>query len=159
MPVLPVGYQYHEPEFQHSMTLYAHIFAISEVHLWGLDAGQRLRRQLNEINKASTGDIGQIHWVDQPGDLPATGRVLLFNGRFVFENRTIKGVIDTPDSVLQYEGETTAAFVDAAVAVAGDSDLRARMARNARITAEALVPGAVSTRFAELLVQLTRSAR
>ncbi len=51
------------------------------------------------------------------------------------------------------------AFVDAAVAVAADAELRAGMAGNARRTAEALAPGAVSTRFAELLVDLTRSAR
>jgi len=98
------------------MTIYAFVFEISKVHLWGLDAGQRLRKQLNEISKASNGDTRQIHWVENAGELPATGRVLLFNGRFVFENRTIKGVIDIPDCVLQYEGETAAAFIDVAQA-------------------------------------------
>ncbi len=101
---------------RYSMTMYALVFEVSEVHLWGLDAGQRLRRQLNEITKASNGESEQIHWVEQAGDLPASGRVLLFNGSFVFENRTIKGVLDRPGSVLQYEGETAAAFVDVAQA-------------------------------------------
>jgi phosphatidylglycerophosphate synthase len=98
------------------MTIYALVLEVSKVHLWGLDAGQRLRRQLNEINKASYGDSGPIHWLDHAADLPTTGHVLLFNGSFVFENRTIRGVIDTPDCVLQYEGETAAAFVDVAKA-------------------------------------------
>jgi glycosyltransferase involved in cell wall biosynthesis len=55
--------------------------------------------------------------------------------------------------------DDAAAFIGAAVAVAGDPDLRVSMARNARMTTEALAPGAVSTRFADLLVDLTRSAR
>ena len=52
-----------------------------------------------------------------------------------------------------------AAFVDAAVAVAADPELRVHMARNARATAEALAPGAVSARFADVLVELTRTPR
>jgi len=95
------------------MTIHAFVSNISKVRLWGLDAGQRLRRQLNEIGKSSHGDSGQFSWVEHAGELPATGPVLLFNGCFVFENRTIECVISTPNCVLQYEGQTAAAFVDA----------------------------------------------
>lgn len=95
------------------MTIYAFVSGVSKVSLWGLDAEQRLRRQLYEVGKIIKGDFRQIHWADNVDDLPDTGRILVFNGSFVFENRTIEGVIDTPDCVLQYEGETAAAFVNA----------------------------------------------
>ncbi|MGB5487348.1 MAG: CDP-alcohol phosphatidyltransferase family protein [Lysobacterales bacterium] len=95
------------------MTIYAFVSETSEVHLWGLDAEQRLRRQLNEVGKIVKGEFSQVHWVDHADDLPATGQVLLFNGNFVFENRTIEGVIATPNRVLQRENEIAAAFVDA----------------------------------------------
>ena len=94
------------------MTIYAHVFEISKVHLWGLDAGQRLHRQLNEINKAIKDSKEQFSWVDRTDDLPGSGRILIFNGSFVFENRTIQAVIDRPDCILQYEGEIAAAFIE-----------------------------------------------
>lgn len=84
--------------------------------LWGLDTGQRLARQLNEIAKVSKGGLDSFQWVGQVNDLPSSGRVLIFNGSFVFENRTIQGVLDRPGSALQYEGKTAAAFVDVAQA-------------------------------------------
>ena len=98
------------------MTIYAFISEISKVHIWGLDAEQRLRRQLNEVGKTIKGDFRQISWIDHVDDLPDTGQLLLFNGGFVFENRTIEGVIANPNGVLQYEKETAAAFVDAKLA-------------------------------------------
>ena len=98
------------------MSIYAFVFETSEVRLWGLDSGQRLYRQLNEIGNSGKDGSEHVTWVDQVGDLPATGRVLLFNGNFVFENRTIEGVMATPDCVLQYEGQTAAAFIDAEMA-------------------------------------------
>jgi glycosyltransferase involved in cell wall biosynthesis len=63
-----------------------------------------------------------------------------------------------------HDGRTVAfddseAFVDAAVQVAGDAELRTTLAHNARRTAESLAPGAVSERFADLLLELTRSPR
>ena len=95
------------------MTIYSLVFNKSEVHLWGLDTGQRLRRQLNEISKASNDDFRQITWIEHTDNLPDTGRILLFNGGFVVENRTIQSVISSPDCVLKYEDEIAAAFVDA----------------------------------------------
>ncbi len=95
------------------MTIYAHVFEISKVHLWGLDAGQRLHRQLNEINKTIKDSKERFSWVDHSDDLPKSGRILIFNGRDVFENRTIQAVIDRPDCILQYESEIAAAFIEA----------------------------------------------
>lgn len=105
-------------ELKYRMTIYAFVSEISEVHLWGLDTGQRLLRQLNEVGKIVKGKFSQISWVDHVEDLPANGQVLLFNGNFVFENRTIEGLIATPNCVLQRENETAAAVVDAGMATA-----------------------------------------
>lgn len=95
------------------MTIYAHVFETSKIHLWGLDAGQRLHRQLNEVSKTLKDKTGVFSWIDNADDIPKNGRVLIFNGRFVFENRTIQAVIDRPGCILQYAGETAAAFVEA----------------------------------------------
>ena len=95
------------------MTIYAHVFETSKIHLWGLDAGQRLHRQLNEESKTLKDKKEHFSWVDNAGDIPKSGRILIFNGRFVFENRTIQAVIDRPDCILQYEGDTAAVFIEA----------------------------------------------
>ena len=94
------------------MTLYALVSDISDVQLWGLDTGERLHRQLAEMSKAAESGFGQVTWVDETSKLPESGRVLLFNGGFVFETRTIDSVITTPNSVLLHEGEIAAAYVD-----------------------------------------------
>jgi hypothetical protein len=84
--------QHHQQESQYHMTICAHVFEISKVHLWGLDGGQRLHRQLNEINKTIKDSKERFGWVDHADDLPKSGRTLIFNGRFIFENRTIQAV-------------------------------------------------------------------
>jgi len=96
------------------MTIYALVFDVSEVKLWGLDAERRLRRQLAEVSKTRAHGSGSVIWARHAGELPASGQVLLFNGGFVFENRTIEGLLSRPGSVLQDEGRAAAAFVDAA---------------------------------------------
>jgi len=94
------------------MTIYALVFDTSEVRLWGLESGRRLRRQLSEISKTRGAAPGTVTWVGDVGELPDSGQVLLLNGGFVFENRTIAGVLDRPGSVLELEGSAAAAFVD-----------------------------------------------
>jgi len=94
------------------MTIYVFVYEKSEVRLWGLDIKQRLQRHLNEISKASSGDLKQLVWLEHAGDMPSSGRILLLNGSFVFENRTIESVLATPNCLLQYENEIAAAFVD-----------------------------------------------
>jgi len=89
------------------------VFDISDVRLWGLDAGRRLRRQLAEIGKTRGDGPGFVSWAADAGDLPASGPVLLFNGGYVFEIRTIAGLLDRPGSILKYDGKAAAAFVDA----------------------------------------------
>jgi phosphatidylglycerophosphate synthase len=99
------------------MTIYAFVSEISKVHLWGMNTGQRLRRQVNEVGKLAKGEFRQVQWVESADDLPASGQVLLFNGDFVLENRTIQGVIAGPNRVLESDSGTTAAYVDTAMAV------------------------------------------
>lgn len=96
------------------MTIYALVFDVSEVRLWGLDAERRLRRQLAEISKTRGDDPGSVIWAGHAGELPDSGQVLLLNGGFVFENRTIEGVLARPGCVLQDGGRAAAALVDAA---------------------------------------------
>jgi hypothetical protein len=94
------------------MTIYALVSEFSSVRLWSLDAGQRLRLQLSEISKESTEGLAEICWLVDVGDVPLEGQILLFNGHFLFENRTIKGVLDASNTVLLHGNESAAAFID-----------------------------------------------
>ena len=96
------------------MTIYALVSENSPVHLWGLSSAQRLKRQLKAISKESSGDLSEIRWLDSAGEAPGNSQVLLLNGSFLFENRTLKGVMEKLNSILQHTDETAAAaFVDA----------------------------------------------
>ena len=95
------------------MTIYALVSENSPVRLWGLDSKQRLQRQLKEISKESKSGLREIHWLKSADDAPGNGRVLLLNGSFLFENRTLNGVLDHFNSILQDADQTTAAaFID-----------------------------------------------
>jgi len=101
------------------MTIYALVPKHSPVLLWGLSSTQRLQRQLKQISKESGAEFRDIHWLETTDDLPAEGRVLLLNGTFLFEGRTIRRVLDNPNCILQFAAnETAAAFVDAGYAQA-----------------------------------------
>ena len=95
------------------MTIYALVSENSAIRLWGLSSAQRLQRQLREIDKASSGELSDIRWLKSIDDAPASGQVLLLNGSFLFENRTLRGVLKNLNSILQYTDNTTAAaFID-----------------------------------------------
>ena len=93
------------------MTVYAAVSEISSTRLWGLSSSWRLQRQLLEISKMSGVDI---QWLENLDKLPGNSQVLLINGNFLFENRTLSGVLDRPNSVLSSPGDQTAAaaFID-----------------------------------------------
>ena len=96
------------------MTIYALVSKNSPVRLWGLSSKQRLQRQLKEIGKESSGQFSDIRWVEKAEDVPDDGKVLLLNGTFLFENRTLKGVLAHFNSILQHMDTTVAAaFIDA----------------------------------------------
>ena len=100
------------------MTVYAAVSETSSTRLWGLSSTQRLQRQLLEISKMSSSgasdDLSEIRWLDDLEALPEDGRILLINGNFLFENRTLSGVLARPDSVLFHQDEqpAAAAYVD-----------------------------------------------
>jgi hypothetical protein len=96
------------------MTIYALVSKNSPVRLWGLSSKQRLQRQLKEIGKESSGQFSDIRWLEKAEDVPDDGKVLLLNGTFLFENRTLKGVLAHFNSILQHMDTTVAAaFIDA----------------------------------------------
>ncbi len=94
------------------MTISARVLDESPLRLWGLGCAERLRRQLREI--------GGIVWLDPADALPADGRVLLLSGRYLFEIRTLRCLLDHPGSVLfSNSGDSAAAaLIDARQAVA-----------------------------------------
>ena len=88
----------------------AFVLQDATTRLWGLTSRERLRRQLREI--------GGIDWLG-PGDpLPSQGRVLFLDGRYLFEIRTLKGLLQQPDSILYAPADSmpAAAIADAAKA-------------------------------------------
>ncbi|MCP4044779.1 MAG: CDP-alcohol phosphatidyltransferase family protein [Gammaproteobacteria bacterium] len=96
------------------MTICAFVFETSPVRLWGLSSDQRLQRLLKAVGKESSGDKRNIHWLESCGELPSDGHVLLLNGTYLFENRTLTSVLQQPDSILQSEDHTpVAAFISA----------------------------------------------
>lgn len=79
----------------------------SPVKLWGLSSKQRLQRQIREM--------GGITWLESAADLPSDGAVLLLDGNYLFEIRTLKNLLERPGSILHCasDGRPAAAFVAA----------------------------------------------
>lgn len=80
----------------------------SSIRLWGLSSAERLRRQLREI--------GGVSWLSDAESLPVAGWLLLLDGHYLFEVRTLQGLLEQPGSVLlsSVSGKPAAAFVEAA---------------------------------------------
>jgi phosphatidylglycerophosphate synthase len=97
------------------MTTYALVSENSKVRLWGLDSAQRLQRQLQQVATESPRLVGDIRWAAEAADIPAGSEVLLLNGAYLFEVRTLKSMLERPGSVLRHEdGGLAAALTDAA---------------------------------------------
>ena len=90
------------------MIIFALVLEETPVKLWGLSASERLRRQLQEA--------GGVKLVAAPAELPDTGQVLLLNGHYLFEVRTLAGFLTKNNSLLRcpQDGGVAAAIVDAA---------------------------------------------
>jgi len=89
------------------MPIHALIQGESPVKLWGLSARERLGRQLREAG-------GAVLVADQVG-LPPTGPVLLLNGAFLFEVRTLSALMDKSNVQLKHPptGRIAAVVTDA----------------------------------------------
>jgi phosphatidylglycerophosphate synthase len=90
------------------MTIHALVLEETPVKLWGLSACERLHRQLKEA--------GGVKVVGALSELPGSGEILLLNGSFLFEVRTLLGLLSRRNSLLRYQqdGIVAAAIVDAA---------------------------------------------
>jgi phosphatidylglycerophosphate synthase len=91
------------------MSIFAYVFEDSPVRLWGLESSRRLRRQA----KALAG----VEFIETLEQVPEGGRVLLLNGNYLFEIRTLEELVKRPDTVFEYPGgeRPAAALVEAAV--------------------------------------------
>ena len=74
------------------MTMAALIVGASPCRLWGLDAHERLRRQLKEVGVRAI--------ATDPADLGDARQVLVVDGGFLFGLLTLRGVLAHPDAML-----------------------------------------------------------
>jgi len=89
------------------MTKFAFVLRDATPRLWGLTSKERLRRQLLEI--------GGVRWLREQEPMPGNGQILLLDGRYLFEIRTLRALLQRPGSVLLAppDGLPAAAMVDA----------------------------------------------
>lgn len=90
------------------MPIHALIHGEYTVKLWGLSSHERLARQLKEA--------GGMKRVTRRSDVPATGPVLLLNGHFLFEVRTLQAMKSEPNALLKHSptGDIAAVMTDKA---------------------------------------------
>ena len=88
------------------MSTFAFVLEDPPVKLWGLSARERLRRQLK--------GVGGVIMLKPDQAPPAAGRFLLLNANFLFELRTLAGLLELDNTALTYPGDQTvaAAIVD-----------------------------------------------
>ena len=105
------------------MSVAALIVGASPCRLWGLDAHERLRRQLREVGVRAI--------ATDPADLGDARQVLVVNAGFLFGLLTLRGVLAHPDALLVQpeDGRVAAASVarerlDAVVACVRDGAAR-----------------------------------
>lgn len=89
------------------MTIHALVMGETPVRLWGLSSNERLRRQLRET--------GGVTLVESFAELPGTGKIMLLNGRYLFEVRTLAELKARDNSLLvcPQDGGVAAAISDA----------------------------------------------
>ena len=89
------------------MTIYAHIIKDNPVQHWGLTPRQRILRLLAS---AGVTDI-----VDDIASIPASGSVILLRGDYLFDDRVVNYMVDSPDMMLQVPQERNHRIVAARV--------------------------------------------
>jgi phosphatidylglycerophosphate synthase len=88
------------------MSTFAIVLEETPVRLWGLSASERLRRQLKSV-----GGVIMLNPHQAP---PGAGRFLLLDANFLFELRTLSGLLERDNTALTYPGDqrVAAAIVD-----------------------------------------------
>ena len=89
------------------MSLYVHLIKDSPVKLWGLTSRQRKLRVLR--------DAGVTDIVDDLADMPDKSSALLLRGDYLFDDRVINHLVQTPDVLLKISQPPTDIFVAAHV--------------------------------------------
>ena len=100
------------------MKLYAHLIQPSNLRLWGLTPGQRLQRQLAQLEG--------IDWANDLETLPADAEVLLLRGDQLYDQRILAGLAER-SNLLVFD-HTGTRPVAARVAAAAAPGLRALLA-------------------------------
>ena len=90
------------------MSLFAHIIGDSPVKIWGLSSYTRILRVLK--------GAGVTRIVDDIAAVPENSSVLLLRGDFLFDDRVINYLVQTPDIMLKVSQGPTDAIVAAHVA-------------------------------------------
>jgi phosphatidylglycerophosphate synthase len=89
------------------MSVYAHIIDDSPAKIWGLTSGQRKIRVLN--------GAGVSNIVEDIGDVPENCSVALFRGDYLFDDRVINYMVQTPGVALSVSQGGSAKLVAAHV--------------------------------------------
>ena len=89
------------------MSILAHIIKDSPVQLWGLSSRQRLERVLRNANVKEM--------VEEFASVPPNDSVLLLKGDYLFDERVIGYLVDTPDTLLKVAGNPNDSMVAAHV--------------------------------------------
>ncbi len=91
------------------MSLFAHIIGDSPIKIWGLTSCERKLRVLKSA--------GVAHIVDDIATVPENSSILLLRGDFLFDDRVINYLVQTPDILLKISQGSADTFVAAHVAV------------------------------------------
>ena len=110
------------------MTLYVHIIGDSPIKIWGLTSRERLLRVLK--------GAGVTHTVDDIASLPQNNTLLVLKDDYLFDERVINYLIQTPDILLKIpQGESE---ILVAAHVAGEQAVDACQAITQNVTPTSL---------------------
>jgi len=98
------------------MSLFAHILGDSPIKIWGLTSYERKLRVLK--------NAGVAHIVDDIAAVPENSSILLLRGDFLFDDRVINYLVQTPDVMLKIPRGPADGFVAAHVAVGQAAEVR-----------------------------------
>lgn len=104
------------------MSLYAHIISDSPARIWGLTSRQRLLRVLK--------GAGVTNLVDDIAAVPENSSILLLRGDYLYDDRVVNYMVQTPDIILKIPHGSASAFVAAHVASGQAFEAREAIAKN-----------------------------